>query len=632
MNKPMDRRRLGVAGIALAVIAFLGLNTFGYLDLSRYRLDLTQTGDYSLSPGTERLLGEITEPITLRLYASRALSEANPYLGTYAARVRDLLASYAAAANGQITIDYIDPEPFSPEEDRAVGLGLQAITLDQDTNGYFGIAGCNSTDDTDVLPVLAPDREPFLEYDLTRLIYNLANPTKPVAAVISALPLNGDPQNQYQPWAITEQLKQFFELRQLGGDVARLDADVKLLLLVQPQYLSEKTLYAIDNFTLRGGRVLAFVDPVSEAQAMRQQQQQMGPPATGSDLPQLFERWGLSLLPAKVAGDPMAARQVLYPTSDGRQQVVDYLPWMALDEKNFAAGDIVTNQLGRINLASAGILEPRAGATTSFTPLLSTSPDGMAIDAEKVSTYPDPFALQRDFKPGGKPLVMAARIEGEVETAFPNGRPANDNDGPEPIAKSTGPVKIVVVADTDLLDDRNWLASQGGLGRQETVPVADNASFVANAMDYLAGSDELIGLRQRASTNRPFLQVAEIRRGAEQQYRAKEQELIGKLRDLQTKLASIQPAAAGEGQGGEEAELVSDRQRQEIDGFRTQLVDTRAELREVQLSLRKDIDQLRSWLQFLNIAAVPILIGVVAIALALVQRARYRRRVDAAAS
>lgn len=623
----MTRRRLTVLAVVLAVVAFFGLNTWAGLDLRDERLDLTQTGQFTLSDGTKKLLGQLEEPVTLRLYASRSLRDANPYLGTYADRVHDLLETYAARANGKINLEYLDPEPFSPEEDRAVGFGLQALGGDNgESAGYLGLAGSNSTDDVDVLPVLSPDREPFLEYDLTRMVYNLSHPRKPVVAVLSALPLNGDPQSQYRPWAVAEQLKQFFDLRYLGGDIGRLDDDVKALMLVQPQNLSERTLYAIDQFVMRGGKVMAFIDPHSEQQAQSQQQPGMGD--TSSDLDRLFAAWGVRLVKDRIVGDPQAARQVVYP-SGGRQQVVDYLAWLSIDKPGLAGGDVVTQQLNRVNLASAGILEPREGAATTFEPLVSSSPQAQAMEADKVRTYPDPLGLLRDFQPGDKPLVMAARLTGPVKSAFPGGKPQGDADGPDPLAEAKGPADIVVVADTDLLADRQWLAQQGGFGGGEAVPVADNASFVANALDLLAGSDELIGLRQGAVTVRPFTRVEGIRRAAEQQYRAKEQQLLDKMRDLQGKLASLQPAATAE--PGEENSLVSERQRREIDGFRGQLLDTRQQLRDTQLALRQDIESLRDRLRLVNIAAVPVLVAAVALLLALFQRVRYRRRVDAAA-
>jgi ABC-type uncharacterized transport system involved in gliding motility auxiliary subunit len=392
------------------------------------------------------------------------------------------------------------------------------------------------------------------------------------------------------------------------------------LMLVHPQGLSEKTLYAIDQFVLRGGKALVFVDPQSEAQAIRRQQGMPGD--TFSNLEKLFPAWGIAYDPNQVVADPRAARQVAYP-SGGRDQVVDYLPWLTLDRGHLAADEVVTAELNRVNLATSGFLKHKEGSATTLAPLLRSSPDAMAMPADKVRMFPDPFAILRDFRPGSEALVLAARVSGPIKSAFEKA-PEGAGGGAEHLGESRAPAQIIVVADTDLLDDRNWLASQRMLGQEMTMPLADNANLVANALDYLVGSEALLSLRGREVTVRPFTRVAEIRREAERQYRAKEQELLQKLGDLQEKVNSLQ---LGEAQ---DASLLSDAQRQEIEGFRGQLLDTRRELRDVQLALRKDIEQLRDRIRLLNIAAVPLLIAVFAIVLAVIRRARYRRRFDAA--
>lgn len=623
MLASLDRRRLTVAGIVLAVILFVALNLFGGLSLRNLRLDLTENRQYTLSEGTEQLLAKVEEPVTLRLYVSRSLRDANPFLGSYADRVHDLLRTYAEASQGRITVEYIDPEPFSTEEDRAVGFGLEPISADGTgtSAGYLGIAGTNSTDDVDVIPVLSPERESFLEYDLTRMVYNLANPEKPVVAVLSGLPINGDPSRQYRPWAIMQELGQFYEVRTLGGDVDRLEEDVDVLLLVHPQALSERTLYAIDQFVLRGGKVMAFVDPHAEAQAASQQPGM--PSDTFSNLDRLLPAWGITYDPNQVVADPQVARQVVFP-SGGREQVIDYLPWLSLDERHLADGEVVTAELNRVNLASVGFLKPQAEAGATFTPLLTSSPAAQAIDAEKVRMYPDPFALIREFKPGGEALVLAARVSGPLKSAFGDKAPEGVGSGGEHLAASSAPAQIVVVADTDLLEDRSWLATQRMMGQEVALPVADNANLVANGLDFLVGSDALLSLRGREVAQRPFTLVAEIRRTAEQQYRAKEQELQRKLEDLQQKLSTLQVA------DGQDDSLLSEAQRAEVESFRSQLLDTRRELRDVQLALRSDIETLRDRVRFLGIAAVPLLVAVLAIGLAIVQRVRYRRRFDAA--
>jgi ABC-type uncharacterized transport system involved in gliding motility auxiliary subunit len=618
----MNLRKLSILGIALAVVLFVALNTWGGLTLRGQRLDLTENQLFTLSDGTRELLAGMEEPVTLRLYVSRSLREANPFIGSYADRVQDTLEAYAAASGGKLAVELIDPQPFSVDEDRAVGFGLQQIALEGGQTAYFGLAGTNSTDDVDTLPVLSPERERFLEYDLTRLVYNLANPEKPVVSLISGLPLSGDPMSQYRPWTIYEQLQQLFDIRYQGGEIAEIDPATKLLLIVQPQNLAPKTLYAIDQFVLGGGRAMVFVDPHSEAAAARQRQPGEAP--TASDLEPLLKSWGVELVDDKIVGDPVAARQVQYPVN-GRPQVLDYLAWLAMPAESLNRDDMVTAELDGLNFASAGWLKAAEGATTTLTPLVSSSAEAQALDAEAIRSFPDPVALLTGYQRGGVPMVMAARMSGPAKSAYPDALPEGVEAKPERLTESKVPIEVIVVADTDLLDDRTWLMTQNVFGQQVGTPIADNADFVANGMDYLVGSSALADLRGRDVAFRPFTRVIAIRRAAEAQYRAKEQELTNKLADLQRKLEGMDVEET------EDAALLTTEQKQEVDGFRTQLLDTRRELRDVQHALRSDIEGLRSQLRFVNIAAVPILIAVVAIVMALIRRTRFRRRFDAAA-
>jgi ABC-type uncharacterized transport system involved in gliding motility auxiliary subunit len=621
----MDRRKLSILGVGLAVVLFAALNAWGSLELRGYRLDLTQGRVFTLSDGTRQLLAQMQEPVTLRLYVSRALREANPFLGTYADRVQDMLEAYATASNGRVALELIDPEPFSVDEDRAVGFGLEPVALDSGQSAYFGIAGTNSTDDVDVLPILSPERERFLEYDLTRLVYNLANPEKPALGLISGLPLNGDPLRQYQPWAIYEQLGQLFDIRHLGGDIDAIEPEIRLLLIAHPQGLTPKTLWAIDQFVLGGGKALVFVDPQSEAMAMRQQRPMPGAAATASDLEPLLKAWGVELVPDRIVADPQTARQVQLPVG-GRQQVVDYLAWLSVPEWGLNRDEIATAELHTVNLATAGWLKAVEGAGTTLTPLVTSSADAMAADAETVRMFPDPIELIRSYQRGGVPMVMAARLSGPAKSAYPDAPPEGVEAKDGRLVASQGPIDVIVVADSDILDDRSWLATQSLFGQQVGIPVADNADFVANALDFLAGSSALAGLRRRDVTFRPFTRVAEIRRAAEAQYRAKERELTERLQDLQRKLASMEVGESDDGA------LMTAAQKAELDGFRAQLLDTRRELRDVQHALRSDIEALRDRARFANIAAVPLLIAALAVVVALVRKVRMRRRFDATAS
>lgn len=610
----LSPRQTALAGIALAVCLFVSLNIWAQTALRGPQLDLTANRQFTISAGTERLLTGMTEPVTLRFYRSGDLRERNPFLATYADKVRDLLDTYVRVSNGRIRLEVIDPLPFSPEEDRAVGAGIQPIPLGDGT-AYLGIAGSNSTDDADAIPLLSPERERFLEYDLTRLVANLANPTKPVVAFLSTLPIGGDPMRGYQPWQIYTQLGQFFDVRQLGGEIRAIDDDVTILVVVHPKDLSETTQQAIDQFVLRGGKALVFVDPHAEAEAMRSQRQAPGAPAASS-LPKLFDAWGVAFDPDKVVADGAAARQVTFPVN-GRPSIVDYLPWLALDRRAVSQDDPAVAELNALTFLSAGALAAKEGATTTFEPLVQSSAESMLIDADKVRLFPDPLGLLEAFAPGGTRLTLAARLSGAAKTAFPEAA------GEGRLGESRGPIDVVVIADVDLLEDEAWLAP-GATGAG--VPVADNAGMVLNLLDRMAGSEALLGLRSRDVSLRPFTRIQELRRDAERRYRAKEQELNRSLQDVQQKLANL--GGIGQTQDGV---ILTAAQKQEIDTFRAQMLEIRRELRDVQLALRQDIDRLEGRLRFLVIAGMPIVVTLVAIVVALIRRARMQRRYAAPA-
>ncbi len=632
--KGHSRRTLTVFAIVLALVLLAALNTFAALELGRYRLDLTEEQAYTLSPGTRRLLEQLDEPISLRLYVSRAVRENSPFLAAYAERVRDFLEGYVDASGGRIQLETVDPEPYSEEEDRAVGFGLRAIQLDAETSGYFGLVGTNSTDDVAVIPILSPERERFLEYDVTRLIYRLAYPERPVVALLSGLPLNADPTNQFRPWRIYELLQDQFQLRWLAGEVRRIEDDVQVLLLVHPQGLSDVTLYAIDQYVLRGGKLMVLVDPHAEAQAMRRQQPGAGD--TSSTLDKLFDAWGIVFDKDRLVADPLVARQVQMPLSGGRVQVLDYLAWLALTGDRLDRQHPITADLERIHLASAGALERAEGAEGAWIPLLVSSDQAQLVDAESQRLFPDPLGLLRNYRPDGKVRVLAAILSGRLPSAFPEGPPedaeaagegrepqeaAEDGEGPRHLAEAQAEATVIVVADTDLLEDRSWLVRQRIAGREVELPIADNADFLANALDWLAGSEVLVQLRGRQLTFRPFERLVELRRQAEQRYRAKEQELVQRLEELQNKLRSLE-LPVGEGDGT----VLDARLREEIERIRDEILETRRELREVRRRLREDIERLQTTVRFANIGAVPLLVALIAVGVGLVRRHRMRRQ------
>jgi ABC-type uncharacterized transport system involved in gliding motility auxiliary subunit len=639
MTSHLSRRAIVLVSLAAAAVLFVSVNVIAGNWLADMRVDLTQEGLYTLSPATRSTLAKIDEPITLRFYYSPQLGREIPAYGVFADRVREMLKEYAAVAKGKIILEFRDPEPFSPVEDRAVAFGLQGVPLNQSGEKiYFGLAGTNSTDDQAIIPFFQPDRERFLEYDLTKLIAGLANPHKTIVGLATQLPLEGDLMAAMQgqpmvPYAVVDQMKQLYTVKSLGTDFDKVPADVNVLMLVHPQNLSQKTLYAIDQFVLKGGPLLVFVDPDSETQRLHPSQ--LNPPSApnNSDLDKLFAAWGLRMVPKMVAADRADAQRVNAGTASDIE-AVDYVGWLTLKADNLNHDNPITADLSQINVATPGILEKVAGAKTTFTPLITTSRDSMEIPASKFQS-PDPAALLANFKPDGKKLVVAAQITGSASTAFPDGPPkpadaknpaaaGNKSAAPPPQLKTAvKPIDVVAVADTDILDDRFWVQMQDFFGRQVAVPIANNGDFVTDAIDVLSGGSDLIGLRTRGTAVRPFVLVQNIQRAADERYQASERALEGKLKDTEQKLQDLRD------KGASPAGTVDAAQNAAIENFRGQLLATRRQLREVQLAERENIDRLRNWVEFFNIAFIPILVAIVAVVIGMLRLRRRQRRASA---
>jgi ABC-type uncharacterized transport system involved in gliding motility auxiliary subunit len=336
----------------------------------------------------------------------------------------------------------------------------------------------------------------------------------------------------------------------------------------------------------------------------------------------LLAAWGVAIEPGKVVGDRRAAQRV-QASVGGRQVVVDYLPWLALDEANLEADDAVVGELSRLTMRSAGAISAREGATTGLEPLIVSSPLAMKIDAAEISVMPDPARLIANFQPAGEPFVLAARVTGPVKSAFPDGPPEGVESEAEPLKEASAPLNLILVGDADMLADSAWIRSQDLLGQQIAIPVASNGDFAINAVDNLAGSAGLISLRGRGVTSRPFEVVRAMEQDAEYQYRAKEQELLAKIDETEAKIRKLQDE---EQQSGV---ILTSAQQAEIDDFRTEMIGFRRELRDVQRSLRQDVEQLSTRVKLVNIWAVPVLVALVAITVALVRRRRRARAAHA---
>ena len=401
--------------LGLGVVLLIAVNLLSEGLLAGARLDLTQHHIYTLSDGTRSILKRLDEPVTLRLYLSRQLATRLPLIGPYAGRVEELLHEYVRLAKGQLRLEVVDPEPFSEAEDQAVGYGLQGVPLtDGESTFYFGLAASGPTDERAVIPFLSTDREAFLEYDVTKLIHQVAWPKKPVVGLLDTLDLEAPKgmmalQRDTSGPVALEQVHQSFDVHTLDKAIDRVPDDVDVLLLIQPLGLSEPTRYAIDQFVLRGGRVLAFLDPLPEEGSG-------APAAPDPGLEKLLAAWGVAMDTGKVVGDLQLARRVQYQ-KDGHVYAAQYPAWIALPQEDLDDADLVTANLGSLNLASAGALSAQERAGTQFLPLVHTTANAALMNAASLGMGADLQALLQEFHPTGKVYTLAARITGPIKSA-----------------------------------------------------------------------------------------------------------------------------------------------------------------------------------------------------------------------
>lgn len=624
----IDRGKLAGLSAVLAVIIFLAVNIFANTTFRGIEADLTEENLFTLNDGTREILKSIDEPITVRMFVSKRLVELNPGHATYADRVRELMERYVDISDGKINLELYSPEPFTDEEDLAVAFGLQGVPLDNAGDlGYFGLVATNSVDDMERIAYLSPERESFLEYDLTKMIFKLAQNKKPLVGLITSLPIAGGPRVQGgQSWAVLDQIREFFDVTTIALSDKTIPKNVDALLIVHPKNINEHLMYAIDQFVLKGGKALVFVDENSEIDvAMARGQGNAGP----SDFDRMLNAWGVEMVDGKVLGDLEHARRVNVNVR-GQTSVTDYVTWLSILPKYFKTDDAITADLQRITLANAGILKPIDGKGTTIEPLITSSPQSMEIDVNKVRTNPDVVGMFRDFKPSGVKEIIAARVLGKPSTAFPDGPPALKEGEPETpdlpkaedhVATAANDVSIVVASDVDMLHEQFWMQSRQLFGQTFSVPFANNADFAVNALENLSGGTALMSLRARSEAFRPFTYVDEVRKQAEQQYRDKEKQLAEQIDNIKTELANL---LNREQAGGEL--IIGPADKAKAEDYRREMVRLRKELRDVQYELRKDIDDLDALLKFVNIAAIPLLLGVIALVWLLAGRARRARR------
>jgi ABC-type uncharacterized transport system involved in gliding motility auxiliary subunit len=635
----MQQRRVGYATLVVLGIAFMAAVMASNTLLRGIKLDLTQDQLYTLSSGTKSMLRGIEQPINLYFFFSSHAAGDEQFLRTYATRVREMLEEFAADSNGKITLHVIDPQPFSEEEDRAAQYGLRNLNAGgSDQTLYFGLAGTNAVGDQATIDVFDPSKEGSLEYDLARLIYSLAHPNKSVVGLVAGVPMAGgfSPQTRQprKPWVILQQARQLFKIKMMPSSFDHVDKNVKLLWIVHPSGLDKKTLYAIDQFILGGGRALIFVDPFAEIAASGAGPTGQAPPAS-STLEPLFSAWGLKFNQAEVVADNRYALRI----DTGSGQPERDIGLLGLDKGAMDSRDVITSGLSTVNVGTAGYLTKAKGAKFKLTPLLTTSAESEPLPADRFRFLRNPESLLDNFSPTSDRYVVAARIQGKLESAFPDGPPKEAakaesekgakpddagqiNSAPAKHIASTDDAHVIVVADVDMLSNRMWVqARRSVFGQQLMTAFANNGDFVTNALANLSGSKDLMNLKSRAAFSRPFTTVQALRRQADAKFRQTEKKLQAELTQTKNRLASLQASRKDTG-----SLLMTPAQQKEVQHFQNEELQLRRQLRSVRHDLDRNIERLGTTLKIINIVIVPLALTIFALLVVLINHNRKKRR------
>ena len=627
MNKKyLESIFYSTGGVAALVVILIAANFL--LGSFNARVDLTQGSVYTLSQGTKSILGKLEAPVKIRLYFSQSSSTVPVGLKTFAKRVEDLLREFERAGNGKVIIEKLNPEPDSEAEDSAALDGIEGQLTNTQEKFYLGLA-VNFLDQKAALPVLAPDREQLLEYDITRAITRVASTAKPVVGIMSALPVLGRPLNPMlkqqptEPWVLATELQNIFTVKKVELNAEKIPDDIKVLLVIHPRDVSETTEYALDQFILRGGKMIAFLDSYAYFDQQPDMQNPLGGNAAGqSTFYRLLKHWGLGMEMGKVVGD------LTYASGAG-PRILPTLLSLSADALN--KDDVVMSQLGTmlVPFSSAFTGKPAEGLTQTV--LAQSSPNAMLVDLIIATLSGEPST--RGFQPAGTPYPLAIRLTGKFKTAFPEGKPkpyappakarqeadakADEPKGEPQLKESAQENSVVLVSDVDLLTDGAAVEVQEVFGQRLIVPRNGNLNFAQSLVEQVSGDFDLTKLRSRAAFTRPLTVIQQMESRAQQSYLGKIKELEDNLQQTQEKLTALQ-----KGRAGAQSTLMSPEQQAEVENFKKKTIETRRDLKELRKNLRVESEQLQFWTKVVNIGLVPLLVTVLGLGLALTRRRR----------
>lgn len=628
-NVKQTRQLSRVTGLLIFFGILVALNAV--VAAFQFRHDLTEEGLYTLSDGTRRMLKGLQRDVTLKFYFSKSAEGTPVPLKQYAQRVIDLLREVERESGGSVLLETYDPKPDSDEEEWAqrYGVTAQSLGLLGGPTLYIGLVGVSGAKEG-VLPVLSPQQEPQLEYLVTRLITEITQTKKPKIGVMSSLPVMGGPALPYgagpqagsQPWLIIQELRRLYEVTEVDAAADALPDDVATLLLIQPTSLPDTTLFMLDQFLLRGGRIVAFVDPASIAE--REMSPQPGFSMGGGDLSgfsKLLGAWGLSLDATKAVADVTYATRV----HSNQGGVARNVSWLSLRGDAMNRDEIATGSLDSMLLVSAGAFSGEPPEGVNMTTLLQTSDQAGFVNTFDAGFSPD--GGLGSVTPENTPLPLAVRLTGQFKTAFPDGKPVppgtntvaaaakSTADATETLAESERDGAVVLVADADLLYDRFCVRAINFFGQTLHEPLNDNLNFVINMVEQLSGSEALIGLRSRGTYSRPFTRVLKLERQAQSRWQQEEARLQAKLDAAQSKLQALQTE-----KDPNQQYILSPEQEQEIKQFQEEAFQTKQALKDVRKNLRRDIERMGLQLKVINIALMPLGVAIFGIVLGLRRR------------
>lgn len=579
---------------------FSGVALLGTRVLRDARVDVTQAKVHTPSPAALRIARGLDRPIRLTLFYSSGTGSKLPEVVAHAERVRSLLRRLERASGGRLVVDEVDPEPFSEAEERAANAGVAQVRTGDGTL-YFGLAGSNDVDGAQGIAYLDPALAPRLEYDVARVLLLLNETERPRVGVYSpVLPLDGEVislRMQGRPWAVYNELRRVYDVVEIDAEAQTLPEDLDALLIVHPKDVPESLLASIDGAVIDGLPVVVIVDPNCETDVPAEAQDDPRMLASydiSSDLPALFSAWGIAYDREKVVTDRATARTV--QVARGNETVaLDYIAYLRLGREQMAKGVRALERIESLNIASAGALDPAPGASTTFTPLVTTSDDAMLIQASNIRFSPDPQRLLRAYAPSGRAFTIGASVEGEARSAF---------------GDHAGEIRATVIADADMFSDRQWVEPRRVGGQVVgAVRSADNAELLIGVLAEYVASDALLSIAPREGQVRAFERVQEMRREAQQAFAAEEQRLSDELAEAERRLSELGGAVG------------SVEQRAELERVRSVRADIRRRLRDIRFELDREIEALGDRVKLLNIVVVPVLVAVAALVVGFVRRA-----------